>query len=132
MRHLDTWRREDSNSSGSARVAWTSQQHPANTRSAWTYCPVRSSAPLQYVTCVVWVSFRASSSFFPARSQPEHFFFLHCLKLPLGTVGHPIGWATVPSTPSKKRGNRLNEKFLRESNTKHRKQQATLPFNLES
>ena len=36
VRHLATWWRESSDSGAVARVAWTSQQHPARTRSRWS------------------------------------------------------------------------------------------------
>ena len=76
---------------------------------------------------------RRPTSWLPSvRSLPRLvcFFWSNSLILPLGTVGHPIGWATVPSTPSIRGATGWMRHFMGKQH-QHRKQQATLPFNLE-
>ena len=48
----------------------------------------------------------------------QYFFLAHAWKLNLGTMGHPIGWATVPANPPKG-GNQVDQQiFLKREATK--------------
>ena len=61
------------------------------------------------------------------------FFELMPEKHDLGTMGHPIGWATVPANPPKRRESGRSANSLKEgSNKTNQQQRATLLFNLRS